>query len=58
MMVEISEENYSKAIHDYIHRCNDEELIRLFNILKEEVNSRIAHIIDGYTKYWEQEKKR
>ena len=52
MKIEIENNEFGLSINEYIRTCNDDELLRILNSIKEEISSRIVYITDGYKQYW------
>jgi len=51
--VEIDSEEQNIMIEKIIHKANDEHLMWILSIVKEELNSRIVHYEENYPKYWD-----
>ena len=54
--MELTKKQRQEIIIEFVEKCTDEDLSWLFLILKSQTASRIAHVVEGYEKYWKQAK--
>ena len=52
---ELEKQELAKIINKYIHECPNSELAGVLEIVRGEIDSRIAHIEENWEKYWDKE---